>query len=79
MPVAAYLLINTETGMEEAVLKALGSVEGVRHAHIVTGLHDVICYVEGKDLTELKSRIIKGIRGIKGIQRTVSCLAIDVA
>lgn len=77
--VGAYLLINTETGMESAVVESLRKINGVKNAHVVTGLHDVICYVEGKDLTEVKSIIISKIRGVKGIQRTVTCIALDVS
>ncbi|MEO0216323.1 MAG: Lrp/AsnC ligand binding domain-containing protein [candidate division WOR-3 bacterium] len=77
--VGAYLLINTDTGKEADVVEALNKISGVKNAHIVTGLHDVICYVEGKDLSEVKQTIVSKIRGIKGIQRTVTCIAIDVS
>ena len=79
MPVGAYLLINTDTGKELVVINGLKKIRGVRHAHVVTGLHDVICYVEGKTLSELKNTIISKVRGVKGIQRTVTCLAVDVS
>ena len=79
MGVAAYLLINTATGKEGDVVSALKKIGGVKHAHIVTGLHDVICYVAGKDLAEIKSIIINDIRDVKGIQRTVTCFALDVS
>jgi DNA-binding Lrp family transcriptional regulator len=78
MAVAAYLLINTATGKEEDVVNTLRETDGVQHAHIVTGLHDVICYIAGEDLKEIKGIIIKKIREIPGIQRTVTCFAIDV-
>jgi DNA-binding Lrp family transcriptional regulator len=77
MAVAAYLLINTETGKEGSVVEALRKINGVRHAHIVTGLHDAICYVEAPELKDLKKIIIEEIRGIDGISRTVTCFAVD--
>jgi DNA-binding Lrp family transcriptional regulator len=79
MAVAAYLLINTATGKEGDVVDALHRINGVKHAHIVTGLHDVICYVGGKDLNDVKNIIIKEIRAVEGIQRTVTCFALDVS
>ena len=79
MSVAAYLLINTMTGKEGDVVDALNKINGVKHSHVVTGLHDVICFAEGKDLNDLKSIIIKDIRGVSGIQRTVTCFALDVS
>jgi DNA-binding Lrp family transcriptional regulator len=77
--VGAYLLINTNTGMESAVVKSLKRIRGVKNAHVVTGLHDVICYVEGKNLSDVKTIIVRSVRGVKGIQRTVTCLALDVS
>ena len=79
MSVAAYLLINTSTGKENDVVNALNNINGVKHAHVVTGLHDAIAYVQGNDLTDLKSIIIKDIRAVDGIQRTVTCFALDVS
>jgi DNA-binding Lrp family transcriptional regulator len=78
MAIGAYLLINTDTGKELLVINGLKKIRGVKHAHVVTGLHDVICYVEGKNLSELKNTIISKVRSVKGIQRTVTCLAVDV-
>ncbi len=77
--VGAYLLINTDTGKESEVLEALNKIDGVKNAHVVTGLHDVMCYVEGKDLSEVKNIIISKVRSVVGIQRTVTCIAIDVS
>ncbi|UCG90953.1 MAG: Lrp/AsnC ligand binding domain-containing protein [candidate division WOR-3 bacterium] len=77
MAVAAYLFINTDTAHEQEVVNILRTIEGVKQAHIVTGLHDVICYIEGESLSEVKSIIIEKIRGIPGIQRTVTCFALD--
>jgi DNA-binding Lrp family transcriptional regulator len=77
MAVAAYLLINTETGKEGDVIESLRKIDGVQHAHIVTGLHDAVCYVEAPELTDLKKIIIEKIRSIGGIARTVTCFAVD--
>lgn len=79
MSVAAYLLINTDTGKELQVVSGLKRIRGVKHAHVVTGLHDVICFVEGKNLVDIKTTIIQKVRGVKGIQRTVTCLAVDAS
>jgi DNA-binding Lrp family transcriptional regulator len=77
MAVAAYLFINTETAQEQSVVDALKKIEGVKQAHIVTGLHDIICYIEGENLTEVKGIIINKIRNVSGIQRTITCFALD--
>uniref|UniRef100_A0A7C4UHB9 Lrp/AsnC family transcriptional regulator n=1 Tax=candidate division WOR-3 bacterium TaxID=2052148 RepID=A0A7C4UHB9_UNCW3 len=78
MSVGAYLLINVDTGKEEEVLKALRKIEGIKNVHIVTGLHDLICYIEADDLKKIKKIITKEIRGIKGIQKTITCMSLDL-
>lgn len=78
MAVAAYLFINTETTKEQEVVNTLSKIDGVKHAHIVTGEYDIICYIGGKDLNEVKRIIIKDIRVVPGIQRTVTSFALDV-
>lgn len=78
MAVAAYLFISTETVKEREVVNALNKIGGVKHAHVVTGEYDIICYIEGRDLNEVKSIIIEKIRGVPGIQRTVTSFALDV-
>ncbi len=78
MPVGAYLLINTDTGKEDEVLKALKKIKYVKNVHIVTGLHDLICYIEAEDLKKVRKVITKDIRSIKGIQKTVTCMSFDL-
>jgi len=75
---SAYLLIDVEAGRELEVVKLLSKIDGVKLAHVVTGLHDVIAFLEARDIKELRETIIKKIRAIKAIRRTVTCLAVDV-
>ncbi len=75
---SAYLLIDAEAGKELEVVKVLSKIDGIKLAHVVTGLHDVIAFVEARDLKELREIIIKKIRAIKAIRRTITCLAVDV-
>jgi len=79
MAIGAYLLINTATGKEMDVMNALNKIEGVKQAHVVTGLHDVVCYIESTDITHIKNKIINEVRAVEGIQRTVTCIALDIS
>lgn len=72
-------MINIAAGQEQGVVDALKGINSVKHAYVTTGLHDVICYAEGKDLNDIKSIIINDIRGVEGIQRTVTCFALDAS
>ncbi|RKZ26818.1 Lrp/AsnC family transcriptional regulator, partial [bacterium] len=46
MKPGAYMLINVATGEELNVVAELRKLPGVVNARVVTGLHDVVCYVE---------------------------------
>ena len=77
MAYGAYLLINVTTGSERSVVRDLSKIEGVRHAHVVTGLHDVIAYVEAPAYDALQKRIVDGVRGVPHITKTVTCTTFD--
>lgn len=72
----AYLLINTAAGKDVTALEKLRKVKGVSQAHLCTGLHDIICYIEEKDLKSLSNILIKKVRVIDGITKTVTCIAV---
>ena len=76
LPVVAYILIQAELGMSSSVATLLSKVHGVKMAHPVTGVYDVIAFVEVSDLAELSSLVLKQIQAIKGVQRTHTAIAV---
>ncbi|HQO09912.1 MAG TPA: Lrp/AsnC ligand binding domain-containing protein [Clostridiales bacterium] len=72
----AYLLINTASGKDEAALAKLKKVKGVSQAHLCTGLHDIICYIEEKDLKAMGKILLEKVRTIDGIQKTTTCISV---
>ena len=76
LTVVAYILIQAELGMSNSVAVALSRIEGVKMAHPVTGVYDVIAYVEVPDLAKLSNLVLKEIQTIKGIQRTHTAIAV---
>jgi hypothetical protein len=46
----AYILLNTEIGAENHVLKALKKIEGVEEAHTLWGIYDIIANVEAESM-----------------------------
>lgn len=74
---AAYELINCSAGASERVAAALRKIKGVKQAHVVTGLHDVVAYVEARNLSELTKLIISKIQGTKGVTKTVTCMVVN--
>ncbi|MDY6788151.1 MAG: Lrp/AsnC ligand binding domain-containing protein [candidate division WOR-3 bacterium] len=77
MKLLAYLLINTESGKALSVLKELEALEEVEHAHVVTGLHDLIALVNADSTKNLADEIVNKIQKIDGINRTVTCIVVN--
>lgn len=72
--VCAYILINLKPGLPGEVVGKIREVDGVKMAHVVTGLHDIVAFMEAPDLKRIGDQIVKDLRGITEIGRTVSCV-----
>ncbi len=73
----AYVLIETAVGKTKDVALALSKVDGIKEVNGVTGPYDVIAVVEGVDLTAVGNLVTNEIHPVPGIERTVTCLAVD--
>jgi len=79
MAARAYVLIETSVGKTKDVALALRKVVGVQEVNAVTGPYDVIAVIEGADLTAVGNLVTNEIHPVGGIERTVTCLAVDFA
>ena len=57
MSPVAFVLINTEIGCEEEILKELKKIPNVKEAYAVYGVYDIVARVEGSTMDELKEVI----------------------
>jgi DNA-binding Lrp family transcriptional regulator len=76
--VKAYVLIKTDSGKEDSVLRALLELSFTEEAHKVFGPFDIIAEVRGRDMETLVEIITQRIRTIEGTIDTQSLMAIDV-
>ncbi len=76
--VKAYVLIKTESGKEDHVLRELLELTVTEEAHKVFGPFDIIAEVRGRDMESLVEIITGKIRRIEGTTDTQSLMAIDV-
>jgi len=76
MTVQAYVLAMVKPGQSEKVTAALREMEGVKAAHTVTGMYDVIAFVEVEDSTALGQLLISKIQTIDDTRRTHTCVVI---
>ena len=73
----AYVLINTEIGGMEEVLKNLEKIPEVKEAHMFYGVYDIVAKIETESLVQLKNIISSQIRRIKKIRQTYTMIAMD--
>ena len=67
----AFVLIHTETGKENDVLKELKKIEGVEEAFIVYGGYDIVAKVVAENIEKLKEIVYSGrLKKIDGIFST---------
>jgi len=71
--VEAYVLVQTEVGRAAEVAASVADLDGVLLSESVTGPYDVVVRVSAVGVDDLGSLVMKGISGVPGITRTVTC------
>lgn len=67
--VIAYVLISTEPGREQSVLKSIQKADGIVEIHPLFGEYDIMAKVEAEGISHL-SEIVENIRVVDGIKST---------
>jgi len=75
----AFVLINTETGFMNEVLKELSKINGVKEAYSVYGVYDIIAKVEAETMEGLKDIVTWKIRKISNVRTTLTMIVIEEA
>jgi DNA-binding Lrp family transcriptional regulator len=68
--IGAYILIKIAPGKSRTITEELSKIEGVRTAHPVTGMFDIIAYVEAEDINHLTEIVRNNIQTRNGVLRT---------
>ena len=76
MPMA-FVLINTEMGAEDEVLKLLQKIKDVREAYAVYGVYDIIAKVEAETMDKLKDVVFWNIRRLNKVRSTLTMMIAD--
>ena len=76
MVVKAYILVQAQLGKSRSVAKAIANVRGVKMVHSVTGLYDVIAYLELPDMESLSELVVKKVQSFKGVERTHTAVVV---
>jgi DNA-binding Lrp family transcriptional regulator len=73
----AFVLINTEAGMEQEVVNQLKNMKSVKEAYTVYGVYDAVAYVEAEKIEELKNAVSYEIRKLNGVRSTVTMMVAE--
>ena len=74
--VKAFVLVQAQLGRSRSVARAIEKVRGVKMVFAVTGVYDVIAYLEMRDMTSLSELVIKKIQSVKGVERTHTAIVV---
>ncbi|MGA2664417.1 MAG: Lrp/AsnC ligand binding domain-containing protein [Nitrososphaerales archaeon] len=69
MALSACILIKTVPLQTESVLKATGSLKGVRKAFLAYGRYDVVAFVEASGYPEIRT-LTSEINSAQGVRST---------
>jgi len=68
--ISAYVLIEVEPGSDKKVLEEVRKLDGVSEAYFVMGNYDIIAVIKDASQFDLKYKVSKGIRRLKGVRHT---------
>ena len=74
----AYVKVWVQPGMEKDVQRELLDVDEFMTADLTAGEQDMICLVEAASYDELLTTIMKKLRSVKGVTRTVTNLILEL-
>jgi len=75
--VESIILIQTEVGRTEGLIRALATMDEILTAEVVTGPYDVVARARTATEDVLVHQLETAIRSIPGVTRTVACLLAD--
>ena len=74
---SAYVLINTESGSEDYVLKQIRTIGAVKEAYVSYGVYDLIVKVRAEAMDELKEIVSYKIRSLDKVRSTLTLMMVD--
>lgn len=68
--IGAYVLIKIVAGRSRSITDQIARIEGIKTAHPVTGMFDIIAFAETSDINHLTELVRARIQTIEGVLRT---------
>jgi DNA-binding Lrp family transcriptional regulator len=73
----AYVLINVDSGSEDAVLKQLREIGFVEEVYVSYGVYDLIVKVKADKMEELREIVTHKIRTINNVRSTLTLILLE--
>jgi DNA-binding Lrp family transcriptional regulator len=73
----AFVLINSEIGAEDELLKELQGIESVKEAYSVYGVYDIVVKVEAETMDKLKEIVTWKIRRLDKVRSTLTMIVME--
>ena len=74
---SAYVLINTEIGFEDSVLKELKKVPNIKEAYVSYGVYDIVAQADAESMDKLKDIISLHIRRLDRVRSTLTMIIME--
>jgi len=76
MPIA-YVLISSDLGSEENIIKEIRGLDNVKEVEGTYGVYDMIVKVESNSMEALKNTVTSKIRKIPQVRSTITLMVIE--
>ncbi len=73
----AFVLVDTEVGKTQEILKEIRSIEGVAEAYSVAGPHDIVVKIQAEKFEKVAEGVTRQLHKIEGIKNTVTLFAFE--
>jgi DNA-binding Lrp family transcriptional regulator len=74
---SAFVLINTESGSEDYVLKQIRAIGDVKEAYVSYGVYDLVVKVRANTMDELKEIVSYKIRSLDKVRSTLTLMMVE--
>ena len=75
MAAIALVLLTTEPGREQDVVKKLSRMSEIEEAMVLFGEYDVYCKVVVEDFSQLSDLVLRNVRTLSGVVETTTLTA----
>ena len=70
----AFVLLNTELGMESKVTEALTKIDEIKNIYGLYGLYDLIIEIEADTMDRIKEVTFNNVRQLDDVKSTITLL-----